>query len=106
MKNQMKSMLSLFVGALLFTGCGGPLPEESQDSQGSIAIPEQSLSPEDSSSEAGEVSALMACCYYRCSDNVLRGPSPNVVQGNCGNYARYQCARRGLRYVSASWRDC
>ncbi|AEI62009.1 hypothetical protein [Corallococcus macrosporus] len=106
MENQMKSTLSLLVGALLFMGCGGPSPEEAQGSQGAIAIPEQYLSPEDSSAEGGEVNALMACCYFRCSDNLLRGPFPNVVEGNCRNYAKYQCARRGLGFVGASWRDC
>lgn len=106
MRNQMKSTLPLWMGALLAMGCGGPLPEESQEPQESIAIPEQYLEQEDPSAEDGTVSALKACCFIRCSDNVWRGPYPNVVYGNCRNHGKYQCAKRGLGYAGADWKDC
>lgn len=106
MRNHMKSLLPLWMGALLAVGCGGPLPEESQAPRESIAIPEQYLAPEDVSAEEGTVGANMACCFIRCTDLSWRGPFPNVVYGNCINFAKYRCANLGKGYHSVDWKNC
>ncbi|GHG70611.1 hypothetical protein [Comamonas sp. JC664] len=107
MKSQIQVALPLFLGALWGVGCGGPMDEGlAEEVPAANPIPAQYLEPEGSIDGDGTVGALRACCFFRCGDNVLRGPFPSIEYGNCTNYGKYRCARKGMSFKNSSWRDC
>ncbi|MCP3166636.1 hypothetical protein [Myxococcus qinghaiensis] len=107
MKNSLRGLCLLAIGAVLAVGCGGVPQEETQpqDSDSSVAIPSEYLGTEDEEAVQGEVGSSAICCNIKCSGNWY-GPYPSVQYNNCAEFGRYKCKQKGLSYQNYAWKNC